>query len=104
MPADPYNINILEVEQSAKEWMRIAIRLPHHCVIILDNIFIGPQCIRQFEDTPHGWNQARRFAVRMRPKDIDSAQSLEELEAEYNKELGLDTRSPRRNNDANTEF
>lgn len=88
MTYDPYNISFEDVERSAEKWGRYALRLPGHCVIVLDNTLIGEDCIRQFSDDPHGYNQARRFAVRLEFEDIESDLSLEELEAEYNKELG----------------
>jgi hypothetical protein len=86
---DPYNINFADVEATAKAWNRMALRVPGHCVFILDDSMVGEGWYKQFEDSPYAWNKARRFAVRLADEDEESSETLEELEAKYREELGV---------------
>jgi hypothetical protein len=89
MPEDIYNIDFSDVEKSVEQDDRIALRVPGFCIVVMDRHIFGEGWIHQFEDTPLGYNQAMRWAVRLDEQDIDNPKSPEQIRAEYETELGF---------------
>lgn len=84
---DPFNIDYSDVARSVEQDDRRAVRVPGFCVIVLDAQLIDREYIRHFADTPLGYLQAMKWAVRMEEEDIHSEKTVAQLREEYEKEL-----------------
>lgn len=89
-----YGITFADVEQTAREFGRLAVHHPRHeMVIIMDDIFWGPGFFKQFDDGPKGLAEARRYAVRLEEGDEMSSEPFEALRDRINAELEAYARS-----------
>lgn len=83
---DRYNLNFTDVQATAFKHGRITLRDPYgFCIVVMDDAIFGH--IRQFEDSPYGYHQARLWCVRMEDTDVEKDYPLEELEAAYEQQL-----------------
>lgn len=88
-PDDPFTITFEDVEETAREFGRIAIHLPdHQMLIVMDDTIWGDGFIKQFDNNPDGLIRARRWAVRLDDVDENSSEPFETLRAGYLKDIG----------------